>query len=200
MPRHARRVIAGVPHHITIRGNNRQQVFFCPDDYIAFLHLLRQLATAANMLVDAYCLMINHGHFILTPPSKEALSAVMGKLQQDYTLRIKARLNFTGHLWGNRFFSCPMDEDYFVYAMRYVECNPVRVNLVRQPWAYLWSSAQAHVTGRDPYRILAMEYWLAQYQPEAWKALIEQPLALRDVEYIRRQTFAGQLLRASRPR
>jgi hypothetical protein len=39
MPRVARIVIPNVPHHITQRGNNKQDVFFVDDDKKAFLRL-----------------------------------------------------------------------------------------------------------------------------------------------------------------
>jgi putative transposase len=32
MPRVARVVVPGIPHHVTQRGNNRQHVFFTDDD------------------------------------------------------------------------------------------------------------------------------------------------------------------------
>jgi putative transposase len=42
-----------------------------------------------------------------------------------------------------------MDERYLMAAARYVELNPVRARLVGRPQAYAWSSARAHLTGRD---------------------------------------------------
>ena len=33
-------VIAGLPHHITERGNRRQQTFFKDGDYAAYLELM----------------------------------------------------------------------------------------------------------------------------------------------------------------
>ena len=42
MPRVARIVLSGLPHHITQRGNNRQDVFFVADDYRVYLELLRE--------------------------------------------------------------------------------------------------------------------------------------------------------------
>ena len=41
VPRIARVVAAGVPHHITQRGNNRQQIFFSDRDRRFYLTLLR---------------------------------------------------------------------------------------------------------------------------------------------------------------
>jgi putative transposase len=40
-----------------------------------------------------------------------------------------------------------MDERYLIAAMRYVENNPVRANLVQCAQDYAWSSAKAHVLG-----------------------------------------------------
>jgi putative transposase len=43
-------VIPGVPHHVTQRGNGRQQTFFEPGDYALYLDLL---AAAATLIVFA---------------------------------------------------------------------------------------------------------------------------------------------------
>ena len=42
-----------------------------------------------------------------------------------------------------------MDERYLRRAARYVELNPVRAKLCRMPWRWPWSSAAAHVAGKD---------------------------------------------------
>ncbi len=39
MARLARVVASGLPHHVTQRGNRRQPVFFCDDDYRAYAQL-----------------------------------------------------------------------------------------------------------------------------------------------------------------
>ena len=39
MARLARVVVPGMPHHVTQRGNRRQQTFFRDDDYEAYLEL-----------------------------------------------------------------------------------------------------------------------------------------------------------------
>ena len=40
MSRVARVVVPGFPHHVTQRGNRRQQTFFCEDDYQAYIDLM----------------------------------------------------------------------------------------------------------------------------------------------------------------
>jgi putative transposase len=42
MPRKARIVLEDVPHHITQRGNNQQDVFFVDDDRTVYLELLKE--------------------------------------------------------------------------------------------------------------------------------------------------------------
>lgn len=41
MPRIARPVFAGIPHHITQRGNRRENVFFDDEDRAVYLEWLR---------------------------------------------------------------------------------------------------------------------------------------------------------------
>jgi len=67
MARMARVVAAGVPHHVTQRGNRRQKVFFHDGDYKTYLALLAESCAAARVAVWAYCLMPNHVHLILVP-------------------------------------------------------------------------------------------------------------------------------------
>ena len=74
MPRVARIVLPGLPHHITQRGNNRQDVFFVADDYRVYLDLLREQAHRYGLTIQGYCLMTNHVHLIAVPDTEEGLA------------------------------------------------------------------------------------------------------------------------------
>jgi len=54
MPRSSRIVIAGCAHHVTQRGNNRQDVFFVDDDRRVFLALLAEVAERFGNIGDVY--------------------------------------------------------------------------------------------------------------------------------------------------
>ncbi len=43
----------------------------------------------------------------------------------------------------------PMDEAHTYRCARYVELNPVRAGLVKRPRDWRWSSARAHLAGKD---------------------------------------------------
>ncbi|MDI6891013.1 MAG: transposase [Thermodesulfovibrionales bacterium] len=149
MARIARVIAPRYPHHITQRGNRRQQTFFCNEDYKMYINLMSEWCKKCKVEVWAYCLMPNHVHMIAVPETEEGLRNAIGEAHRRYTRHINFREGWRGHLWQGRFGSFPMDESYLLAAVRYVELNPVRARLVKEPLAYPWSSAHAHITGKD---------------------------------------------------
>jgi hypothetical protein len=69
--------IPGFPHHVTQRGNRRQQVFFELSDYALYCDLLAERRRKASVEVWAYCLMPNHVHLVRTErlPERELIVA-----------------------------------------------------------------------------------------------------------------------------
>jgi len=149
MARIARVIAPSYPHHVTQRGNRRQQTFFCDDDYLAYIELMAEWCHAYKVAIWAWCLMPNHVHLIAVPTTAEGLARAIGEAHRRYTRRINFREQWRGHLWQERFASFPMDERYLLATARYIEMNPVAANLVRDPGEYPWSSARAHLAGED---------------------------------------------------
>ena len=145
MARIARVVAPGYPHHITQRGNRRQQIFFSDEDYIAYIELMAEWCKKYKVDIWAWCLMPNHVHLIAVPQTEEGLARAIGEAHRRYTRRINFRENWRGHLWQERFASFPMDETHLLAAARYIEMNPVAAGLVESPADYVWSSARAHL-------------------------------------------------------
>ena len=149
MARSARLVIPGMPHHVTQRGNRRQQTFFNDADYAAYLELMGEWCREEGVDIWGYCLMPNHTHLIAVPGSEQGLRRAVGEAHRRYTRRINFREKWRGYLWQGRFASFVMDEPYLLAAARYVELNPVRARLMDSPAEWRWSSARAHLSGRD---------------------------------------------------
>lgn len=149
MARIGRVVAPGMPHHITQRGNRRLETFFCDTDYEHYLKLMSEWCAHWEVLIWAYCLMPNHVHLIAVPQSEAGLCRAIGESHRRYTRHINFREQWRGHLWQGRFASFVMDEDHLLTAMRYVELNPVKAGLVEHPGDYPWSSARAHLDGKD---------------------------------------------------
>ena len=148
MARLARLVIPDVPHHVTQRGNRRQPVFFSDEDYAAYRDLVTEACAAHGVHCLAWCLMPNHVHLILTPRDEDGLRAALADAHRRYSRRINFAHGWTGYLWQGRFASYPMDEAHLMTAIRYVELNPVKAQLVARAEDWPWSSAGAHVSGK----------------------------------------------------
>jgi putative transposase len=149
MPRSARIIHPGAPHHVTQRGNRRQQVFFSDDDYAHYLALLAESCRAENVQCWAYCLMPNHVHLVLVPEDELGLSRVVGRTHRLYTQYFNRGAQSAGLLWQGRFKSSPMDELRLFAACRYIEFNPIRAGLVTRAEDWRWSSVHAHLAGKD---------------------------------------------------
>src|SRR5882672_2386737 len=93
--------------------------------------------------------MPNHVRLVLTPRTPHGLARAIGETHRQYTAFVNARARWTGHLFQGRFSSVALDEAHLVAAARYVALNPVRAKLVARAQDWAWSSARAHLAGRD---------------------------------------------------
>ena len=108
MPRVARAVFAGVPHHITQRGNRREDVFHTDADREAYLVWLGKYAEQNKVQVLAYCLMTNHIHLVLVPKKEDGLHKTLKPLHMRYAQRVNREQGWKGHVWQGRFFSAAL--------------------------------------------------------------------------------------------
>jgi len=194
MPRLARTVVAGCGHHITQRGNNRQDVFFVDDDRHVYLELLREEAVKYGLDIVGYCLMGNHVHIVAIPQAEDSLAKAVGRAHFRYTQYINRFHKRSGHLWQGRFYSCALDDRHFWLAMRYVELNPVRGKLCRKPWRYEWSSAGAHVDGKARSELLDLRRWYDMISAEQWRKELNAGIDEADIGRLRVNTHTGRPL------
>jgi putative transposase len=195
MARLARVVAAGLPHHVTQRGNRRQQVFFGDDDYEAYRTLLAEGCRAAGVAIWAYCLMPNHVHLILVPSDADGLRAALGEAHRRYTRQVNFREGWRGYLWQGRFASFPMDEAYLLAAARYVELNPVRAKLTRRARDWRWSSTRAHLARKDDGLVTVRP--LLDLVPD-WRAFLSSGLSETEHKAIRAGERTGRPLGSAR--
>ena len=106
MPRIARTIAVGYAHHITHRGNNRQDIFFVDDDRFVYLAILKEHCDKYGLDVFAYSLMTNHIHIVAVPRKEDSLAMAVGRTHLRYTQYINQMHKRSGHLWEGRFYSC----------------------------------------------------------------------------------------------
>lgn len=144
MARLARVILPGVPYHVTHRGNRRAEVFFCEEEREAYCSILHEYAMRYGMDILGYCLMSNHVHLLVVGRSTDSLANAIGRGHMRYARWFNRWHGFSGHLWANRFFSTPLDQEHLWNAIRYVEQNPVRAHMVRRCEQWRWSSTRAN--------------------------------------------------------
>ena len=92
MPRIARIVVPGYPHHVTQQGNRRQPTFFGDEDYELYRKLMAHWCTENRVAVWAYCLMPNHVHLVLVPSTEDGLRLAYSSWRQVLSVCLWGRL------------------------------------------------------------------------------------------------------------
>jgi putative transposase len=195
MARFARVVVPGCPHHVTQRGNQRQDVFFCDADRRMYLTILRDNCGRDHLRMLAWSLMTNHVHLVAIPEREDSLARALGRTHAEYARWLHVRQRQVGHLWQNRFHSCPLEESHLWDTVRYVELNPVHAGLARTASEWRWSSASAHLNGVDEWALTDLAWWQQQGVRPRWaqilgKGFLEAALA----ERLREATRTGRPL------
>jgi putative transposase len=200
MARLGRYFLPDQPLHVIQRGNDRQAVFFSPDDYARYRDWLIEAAGAYGCAVHAYVLMTNHVHLLVTPSTAESLPRTMQSLGRRYVRHINWAHKRTGTMWEGRYRAAPIDSDaYFLSCCRYIELNPVRARMAAHPRDYPWSSFRAHADGQKDalvgdhplYRALGPS--VAKRQ-QAYRELFRAKLGAEFVEALRAATNGGWAL------
>jgi len=194
MPREARIVCPGLPHHVTQRGTNREKIFYSQRDRKVYLDLLRLNSELVGLRILAYCLMLNHIHLVCVPEFEEAMAICLRRTHGRYAQYLNARLLRSGHLRQNRYYSCPLEEAHLWGAMRYVELNPIRAAVVAKAGLYRNSGASAHLGKRDEFGVLDMEFWEASGAALGWSQRLQVDHGEEERRSIRRATYAGKPL------
>lgn len=204
MPRRLRQSPLGIPQHLIQRGNNRQVCFTSNKDMAAYAHWLYQAATEYRVQIHAWVFMTNHVHLLATPNQPAALSLMMQYLGRHYVRYFNKAYGRTGTLWEGRYKSCLVQEDkYFLACQRYIELNPLRANLVRDPGEYRWSSFRANALGVESKLRTAHPLYLAlgrsgHERESNYRRLFESQLDQSLITDIRSATNQGLVLGSTR--
>ena len=193
MARAERFAPAGVPLHVTQRGNFRAPVFRGEGDYELYVRLLRLYARRYGNRVVGYCLMPNHVHLVVIPGHGEGLSAMVQALAGASSRLLNEQMERVGHVWQGRFYSATLGHLHYRTALAYVDLNPVRAGLVKEAAEYRWSSAAAHAGERAYPDFLDRDEFSALYSERAWREILraEEDKAL--VEELRYATRVGRV-------
>jgi len=138
MARLARLVVPGYAHHVVERARPDIALFRDAADFARYRDLLMAKTAAHAVAVNAWCLLPDHVHLLLTPSSHDGLARAVGEMHRLYARHRDLGANA---LWSGRFRSCPVSPALAQSCAAYVESNPARLGL--PGWAWVSSSAAA---------------------------------------------------------
>jgi putative transposase len=194
MSRYRRIVLAGLPHHVVLRGNNRRRLFSSRADYTRFLYLIGRGLARGGCEINACTLMDNHVHMVVRPFETSALSDFVRFVGQRYAQSRNLAKCASGKLFEERFYSRPITDDrQLAVVMAYVELNPVKAGMVQHPGEHPWSTYRHHaaeVLRREPFPA-------GLWTPSAWYLALSADPSKRAEMY--REWIVGCHNRNERP-
>lgn len=148
-------------YHVMNRGRSRTKIFHAPEDYLAFIELLREASFLWKVKIAAYCLMSNHYHLLLQTPGSN-LSRCMRHINGIYTQYFNRTYRSDGPLFRGRFKSIVVEQDrYLLELVRYIHRNPLRAGLVKRLEDYRWTSHKAYLSESNQWSWLHKELVLS---------------------------------------
>ena len=150
MPRAARIAPKKFIYHVLTRGNNKQDIFKDEEDFQEYIDILCKYKEKFRYNLYHYVLMTNHVHLVIEPTVDGGdLSQIMKGINLSYAQHFKNKYQYTGHFWQDRYKSMIISRDEYLLACgSYVELNPVRAGMVKNPKDYPWSSYKANAYGK----------------------------------------------------
>ncbi|QSX09331.1 transposase [Alkalibacter rhizosphaerae] len=147
MPRKARKISKTGIYHVMVRGINKEPIFTDGRDNQVFLNVLKQAKENWGFELYAYCLMKNHGHFLIKD-THGSISSIMKDVCGKYGRWFNVAHDRMGHVFQDRFRSeCVETNIYLHTVFRYILNNPVKAKLVKRAEEYPWSSCNEYLSG-----------------------------------------------------
>jgi REP element-mobilizing transposase RayT len=127
--------------HVTARGAGQIPIYRADDDRLWFLVLFADTVQRFDWAVHAFCLMTNHYHLVVEA-LRVNLSDGMQRVNGVYAQSFNGKYRRWGHLFGERFWCRPVDEEELADTCRYVLANPVRAGLCDRVSDWPWSASR----------------------------------------------------------
>ena len=171
MTRPLRLDFPGALHHVTSRGDRREDIYLNNDDRRDWLDGLGNTCQRFNWVVHAFCQMSNHYHLLLETVDGN-LARGMRQLNGEYTQRFNRRHALVGHLFQGRYKAILVQkESYLLELTRYIVLNPLRAGMVASLDDWPWSSFPFTVGASPPPDWLDPDVLLSQFSGERSAAI-----------------------------
>lgn len=173
MGRASRIQFPGACYFITLKGNNRQDLFLSNQDRRFFLALLKTYKERSRLKIFAYCLMGNFVQLLIETEDANLSEAMQG-FNTTYTKYFNKHHNTTGHLFQGRYDAVLVDpKTSLADSTCYIHLTPVRQGLKFKPWRYPWSSCAAYVESQEGETLVDSDAVLGEFAQNRLKQSVK---------------------------
>jgi len=133
-------------HFLTFSCYKRRPNFRSLESCSTFEAALERVRQQYELWVNAYVVMPEHVHILVSEPEHGTLTQAMQSLKQGVARRLALRA--ADPFWQARYYDFNVwSERKFVEKLRYIHRNPVKRGLVVRPEDWAWSSFRHYVSG-----------------------------------------------------
>ena len=138
----------GAIYHITVRCNNKSRHFKDHTDFDNYIAILEKCKSKHGFMLHNYVAMNNHVHLIIRLESILSISKIMHSINRWVSRQYNTFHNKTGHFWEERFYGELIEDDLqLLTTMIYVDLNPVKAGLCKNPCDWKYSGADHYING-----------------------------------------------------
>jgi putative transposase len=133
-------------HYITFNCCRHLPYLETPAARDLFEQTLERVRCWYGCWINAYVVMPEHVHLLISEPERSQLAVVIQMLKQIVSRKMGERQPF----WQRRYYDFNVwSEKKFFEKMHYIHQNPVRRGLVKRPEDWKWSSFRHMATGEE---------------------------------------------------
>nr|WP_276536970.1 transposase [Clostridium cochlearium] len=146
MPRVRRQKSEDAIYHVMVRSITEVPLFKKHEDKIRYLNKMREYQKQYGFKVYAYCLMTNHGHFIIDSNGAD-ISKIMQGQNLSYAINFNKINKRRGPLFQDRFKSKIVDtQRYLITLSAYIHNNVLDIKGYEKcPEKYKYSSLKVYL-------------------------------------------------------
>jgi len=135
-------------YFVTTVTASRRRLFQVQQNAELLMETIRDQRSKGRIEVQAFVVMPDHVHIILTPAPEVSLEKAMQYIKGGFSFRLKSKLDIWERSYDNRRI---LDADGYDERIRYVHENPVRARIAMQAEEYPFSSAgREHLVDATP--------------------------------------------------
>lgn len=174
MPRRSTELARDQFFHVYNRGNNKEEIFFEEKNYSFFLKLYQSFVSQNEAVLQTFCLLPNHYHFLLLILDEIAFAKAFNRFLIAYVKSVNKVYERVGHLFQGRYQAKHVEnEDYLLHLSRYIHLNPLAAGLVKRAEDWKFSSYR-HYLGLEKSDLVQSQFILSHFgSAEEYRAFVE---------------------------